>query len=78
MRVKEGLDAYVASTDAQRAQIVKGFRIAKGDFMERRATYVDAAKQVLVRREQRRKESLMIAANFREATGLSKGADVKR
>jgi hypothetical protein len=54
------MDAFNNASALERAQVLRSFHAKKGDLPDRRMTYVDAAKKVLVRRPQRR-ESLLIS-----------------
>lgn len=70
-RLKEGVDAFNTSSIVERAQVIQAFQTAKGGVVARRNTYVEAAKQVLVRRVQRRMDSLLIEPLHEEPIPLA-------
>jgi len=76
-RVQEGVDAFNNSTDAERVQIIKSFREAKDTLLERKATYIKAAKKVLESQEQLRKVHPITVASP-EATKPADGPEEKK
>jgi len=78
-RVREGVEAYNNSTGAERQRIIESFHSAKGTLLERRTTYIRAAKKILESHEQIRKEThpIVVSSKVTNSIDGSEGGKVE-